>query len=161
MEEEQPVDERCSSESDSPSWFKKKLSSSWTITWAANNEWKNGYVIIKETILKQDNADGFQRCHFESGGKVHVWGFLKRLSACMWLRMECYEVECNEKDTESSEGKQNEMKVQRGKKWHCLIFERATNTFSLSVRKCLNSIFHLSSAVTWKMSYWSWNNSTC
>lgn len=34
----------------------------------------------------------------------------------MWLRMECYEVERNEKDTESSEGKQNEMKKSSGER---------------------------------------------
>lgn len=44
-------------------------------------------------------------------------GFLKRLSACMWLWMECYEVVFDEKDTESKfKGKPKEMKSPAGKR---------------------------------------------
>lgn len=59
---------------------------------------------MKETILQQDDDDDdddrFQICSSGREGKVHVWVFLKGLSACMWLRMECYEAVLDEKDTE-------------------------------------------------------------
>lgn len=35
---------------------------------------------------------------------VSCFFFCKRLSACTWLRVECYEVVLNEKDIESSKG---------------------------------------------------------